>query len=176
MCKLCDGATEEEVRDELHAIVQRYGWAVQGVETEAGGSPFTYTIGLTGLGHPELVIVGVDHRVAGMAINELGERVRHGERFEPGRLGATVLGHSVELVEVDDIHVDEGLIGACFDYYEHYGTSDTEIDVVQVYVPTVLTWADGGGPQPRLDRPDTHVYGFATGRPPRRDRRQARRR
>lgn len=52
----------------------------------ADGPPFTYTIGLFGLDHPELLVFGVDEGVAAVVLNELGERVRAGETLLPGRM------------------------------------------------------------------------------------------
>lgn len=58
--------------------------------TGEGGDPelpaFAYTVGLFGLGHPELVIVGVGGRTAAGVLNELAARVRAGENLLPGQL------------------------------------------------------------------------------------------
>lgn len=43
-----------------------------------------YTIGLFGLGHPELLVLGVDPPTASHLLTTLGERIRSGERLLPG--------------------------------------------------------------------------------------------
>lgn len=50
------------------------------------GPPFAYTIGLFGLGHPELLIFGVDAGTALGVLNELSDRVRRGANLVPGEL------------------------------------------------------------------------------------------
>jgi hypothetical protein len=44
---------------------------------------FAYTIGLFGMGHPELVVTGVDLQTAGGLLNELGDRIRTGAGERP---------------------------------------------------------------------------------------------
>ena len=50
------------------------------------GPPFAYTIGLFGMGHPELLIIGVPPDIAVGVLNVLGTRIRGGENLVPGRL------------------------------------------------------------------------------------------
>lgn len=47
---------------------------------------FAYTIGLFGIGHPELLIVGVDHLTAGAVLNDVAARVRGGADLVPGEI------------------------------------------------------------------------------------------
>lgn len=84
---------QEEAR--LTETIRRHGWAVQYVGGHEcsrpgcdappdDGPPFAYTTGLFGLGHPELLIVGVDPETARGVLNTLGERIRNGETLMPG--------------------------------------------------------------------------------------------
>ncbi|GAA1831948.1 DUF4262 domain-containing protein [Luedemannella flava] len=79
------------------AVVRRYGWFVQYVlgdtcsSTTCGcsrtGVPaYAYSIGLFGLGHPELVVFGLPPDTAGGVINALGRRVRAGGILIPGEV------------------------------------------------------------------------------------------
>lgn len=78
------------------AMVRRFGWFLQyvlgsRVEPEDSreaedGPPFGYTVGLFGLDHPELLILGVEQETAAGVLNTLGERVRGGEALLPGQL------------------------------------------------------------------------------------------
>lgn len=77
-------------------LVRRNGWAIQYI---GGGScskpgcdggdddepPFAYTIGLFGLGHPELLILGAPPQTAAGVLNSLGARIRDGEPLLPGQ-------------------------------------------------------------------------------------------
>ncbi len=79
------------------ATIRRYGWLIQYVSsdgcsvpqcdcTQSDDPPFAYTIGLFGLSHPELLIVGVSQGTAAAVLNNLGERIRAGETILPGQL------------------------------------------------------------------------------------------
>lgn len=79
----------------MASIIRRHGWAIQyvGVSQCGGpgcdcpavdGPPFAYTVGLFGMGHPELLIFGVDPTTASEVLNDLGRRVRQGEALLPG--------------------------------------------------------------------------------------------
>jgi len=46
---------------------------------------FTYTVGLFGLGHPELLLFSRPPVQAGRILDELADRVRAGENLLPGR-------------------------------------------------------------------------------------------
>ncbi len=81
----------------VSAIIRRYGWFIQYVGGEecghpdcgaepGDGPPFAYTIGLFGLGHPELLIIGVPSGTAHGVLNDLGERIRGGANLVAGEL------------------------------------------------------------------------------------------
>lgn len=68
--------------------IRRHGQFVQYVTGDVGDVPpsFAYTVGLYGLGHPELVVLSVDPETACGLLNHLGERIRAGENLVPGQL------------------------------------------------------------------------------------------
>jgi len=67
-------------------IVRRHGWALQYVGGEEESPPFAYTIGLFGLGHPELVVFGLDYSSAAGLLNGLGAKVRENEDILAGQI------------------------------------------------------------------------------------------
>lgn len=66
--------------------IRRNGVYIQYV----GGDPthqetsFAYTVGLFGIAHPELAVVGLDPDTSGALLNEVSRRVRDGEKLVPG--------------------------------------------------------------------------------------------
>jgi Domain of unknown function (DUF4262) len=77
-------------------IVRRFGWFIQYVggdscdmpgcdgSSDSTEPPFAYTVGLFGLGHAELLVVGVSPGDAAGILNTLGRRIRDGETLLPG--------------------------------------------------------------------------------------------
>jgi hypothetical protein len=53
---------------------------------ESDEPPFGYTVGLFGVGHPELVVVGVDHESACAMLNAAADLVFDGRDLVPGEL------------------------------------------------------------------------------------------
>lgn len=67
-------------------VVDKYGWTVQWVASSfhAGTSAFAYTVGLHGLGHPELLIAALTPDASKAVLNQLGRLVRDGRKLQPG--------------------------------------------------------------------------------------------
>nr|WP_256871665.1 DUF4262 domain-containing protein [Paenarthrobacter nitroguajacolicus] len=66
-------------------MIDKHGWAVRhvGAGHEAA---FSYTVGLTAVGHPEIVMEGLPFEVAQAFLNLMGEEVKAGRRFTPGSI------------------------------------------------------------------------------------------
>jgi hypothetical protein len=79
-------------------MVRKHGWFIQYVggslcdrpgccdDDDDDGPAFAYTIGLFGLRHPELLILGVSPQTAAGVLNDLGQRVKAGQTLLPGSL------------------------------------------------------------------------------------------
>ena len=66
--------------------VNVHGWHVVNVPPESETPGWLFTIGLHhNFSHPELVIFGLDRDVAHSVLNNLGEGIRNGQRYEAGR-------------------------------------------------------------------------------------------
>jgi len=71
----------------LARVIRRHRWAVQYVGSEDDDEPsFGYTIGLFGLGHPELVVVGLGMEAAHGVLQRVAEDVATGRDLVPGEL------------------------------------------------------------------------------------------
>jgi hypothetical protein len=69
-------------------LIRTHGQFIQGVLGGQGKVPpaFAYTVGLHGVGHPELVVLSLATGTAAGLLNELGARIRSGESLEAGQL------------------------------------------------------------------------------------------
>lgn len=77
--------------EEVQRLIRTHGWAVQWVEgdpkrgkEDPEGAPFAYTVGLTDLGHPEIVLSNVSPELGSQLLNHLGKLVRNGRFFLHG--------------------------------------------------------------------------------------------
>ncbi|SOC46479.1 protein of unknown function [Blastococcus aggregatus] len=90
---------QEDAR--LAQLIRRHGWAVQYVSADEEEEPsFAYTVGLFGLGHPELVVVGVGYDTACGLLNRVGDMVLDGRDLVAGEVIRDDDGVPVLAVEV----------------------------------------------------------------------------
>jgi Domain of unknown function (DUF4262) len=64
--------------------IRTHGWALQPVPGDEDGPPYLYTVGLSGFGHPELILFATAPAVAATVLNDLGELVRLGRGLAAG--------------------------------------------------------------------------------------------
>jgi hypothetical protein len=62
-----------------------HGWHIVGVDADEGGPAFAFSVGLLyTLGHPEIMIMGLKHPISGCLINNMGDAIRSGMKFDAG--------------------------------------------------------------------------------------------
>jgi hypothetical protein len=93
---------EDYVRRQTELIRTR-GWAVTIVlpTEDPQGTPFAYTVGLTALGRPELIIAGIDPEISAELLDDLAQRVYdQAPRFTHGqRISDLLAGYDAVIVE-----------------------------------------------------------------------------
>lgn len=159
--------------DQLTAdTVRRYGWRIIYVLAEGGSGPdcaagcpcqqagtgptsgpaFAYTVGLFGLGHPELLIFDVSPEVAGRVLNELGREVRAGANLLPRRV--IELSSWDRRVVTEQVPIPGAIVYAANSFYRKIG--DESVPVLQLSYddltgrfPWEAGYDDRAGEQPR---------------------------
>jgi hypothetical protein len=125
---------QEDTR--LAQLIRAHRYAVQfvGAGEEDDEPAFAYTIGLFGLGHPELVVVGLDHREAHDLLGRAAALVAGGRDLVAGE----VLGwNDGEPVVVEELPNPGEVVLGANRYYQR---------PAEVSVPAYqLTWAHPGG-------------------------------
>ena len=104
MCRLCEGATWDDVIADARLQIAVNGYMLFGV-TGDDHYPWVYTAGLIDSGHPELIIASVSTETSAEILNVLAKSVIEGDRFEVGEhIGATA--RLVRIGAVDDVQYD----------------------------------------------------------------------
>jgi hypothetical protein len=91
---------QEDAR--LAQLIRTHRFAVQYVCSgdEADEPEFGYTVGLFGLGHPELVVVGLDHDMSHGLLSRVARMVVDGRNLVPGEVIQDEDGQDILAVEV----------------------------------------------------------------------------
>ena len=92
--------------------IDRYGWFAQAVLGDRAHPPYTYTAGLTRVGHPEIVVVGMEMRAAYGVLERIVEPVLAGHSFVDARQVEQACGCATRFVAVTPGAIDLG-VAAC---------------------------------------------------------------
>ena len=163
---MCEGASLDEVLFGIHHKVTTRGWALQAVGGDPpDGADWVYTIGLSGFDHPELLVVGEGVvKVAGVVLNDLGERIRAGDRFDVGDEVPFPSG-PVTFGLVHSAHIARGLVAMWPNYYGRVGGELPPVEFLQVVLPDIECSCGRVHGTPLLSDPSVRV-GRASRRQP----------
>ena len=102
MCWMCDhpGSSRADYLDFMRDIMDRCGWAVQGVERDGPHPPWAYTVGLTRLGRPELVVTGMSLHRATHLLNDMAAHALHADNPKLGERVELTGGPVIQMVQV----------------------------------------------------------------------------
>lgn len=102
MCWMCDhpGSSRADYLDHMRDIMDRCGWAVQGIERDGPHPPWAYTVGLTRLGRPELVATGMSLHRATHLLNDMAAHALHADNPKPGERVELTGGPVIQMVKV----------------------------------------------------------------------------
>jgi hypothetical protein len=114
-----------------HRFAVQYVWS--GDEPDEPG--FGYTVGLFGLGHPELVVTGLDHHVSHGLLNRVARMVVDGRNLVPGEVIQDDTGQDIVTVEV--LPNPAEVLFSANRFYER--PDEFSVPAFQ------LTWADAAG-------------------------------
>lgn len=160
--KHCDNVNEYEKK--FLRIIVEFGWHVTNVAPLAGqeGDLWSYSTGLFyHFQHPEVLIFNEPTDLRWSMINSIGERVRQGEKFEPGRGYADIVGggHYVQFRPVDVSHYKDWVNSAIW----FYDNDSVSFPLLQCFYPDMngkFPWEPGCeqwaiDQQPQLWKPKT---------------------
>jgi hypothetical protein len=145
-------------------IIDEFGWHVTSVAPLVGeeGDLWSYSTGLFyHYQHPEIIIFNESYDLRHSMINAIGERARHGEKFQPGRSYADIIGggYYVQFRPVDVSHYRDWVNSSIW----FYDGDPSSFPLLQCFYPDMndkFPWEDGCeqwavDQQPRLFKPKT---------------------
>src|SRR5258706_12000334 len=94
----------EALLDKVRDDIDRVGWSGIGVfPDEPGGTQYTYTVGLTEVEHPELIMYGLDNVLTHHLLWSAFDLIKEGERFtdESKRYSGVLEGFDVMVRAVE---------------------------------------------------------------------------
>lgn len=102
MCWLCDhpDATWDDYLDLVREKIARFGWATQHVERAGIHPPWSYTVGLTDLDEPELVVTGLPMERASALLHRVVGHTPYHAIPEPGEQVELPGGPLIQIIEV----------------------------------------------------------------------------
>lgn len=110
MCWVCDHpeATRQDRLEYVRELLEAYCWIVIGVRRERYRPPYSYTVGLTDHGKPELVLTGLPQHPAADLLNDAAARALQADVPSPGESMPLAAGPLVEVVQVAEpsVHLD----------------------------------------------------------------------
>jgi hypothetical protein len=170
MCNLCDGTSFEDQRRSLQQRFHEMGWTSVFVEPDERSLGYGYTIGMTRVGHPELVLVDEPPEVVARVFETLAPQILAGRTLEAGtRL--ELLGRSWSVLPIHRSQVRAGLLAWWPDVFPHC-SCHSEPAAVQLIDDEVRASADDEGTR-RLDQPARPAGGRAGTRAERRRQERA---
>jgi hypothetical protein len=128
--------------------IARVGWHLMGVDRDANGPSFVYSIGLqVTFGHPEVIMFGLDVELMADVINTIGREIRTGRTFtEPVLYTGLIERYACKTAPVSPrFHQD--YFGFALWHRHHIGKHGT-LEAIQCF------WPDKAGLFP--DEPDCH--------------------
>jgi len=127
-------------------IIDEHGWHVMNVvpRAEDAGHAWSYSTGLFyHYKHPEIIIFNEPTDLRHSMINSIGNRVKAGEKFEPGKGYADIVGNfDVQFRTMHPSHYWDWLNCACW----FYDNDENSFPVLQCFYPDMqgkFPWEPG---------------------------------
>jgi len=104
MCWVCDhpNATRQDHLEYVRGLLEQHCWVVVGVQRDRYRPSYSYTVGLTEHGKPELVVTGLPQQRATDLLNDVAAHLMHADAPAPGEQARLTTGPLIEIVQVSE--------------------------------------------------------------------------
>jgi len=139
--------TEQRILDDII----RFGWHLIMIHADDEGPGFAYPIGMMEtLGHPEIIMFGLEPRLTATVINDIGRQVRDGRNFaELGLFEDLLKNYACKFIRVED-RWRPRYLGYAMWHRRHLGKTGT-LEALQ------CLWPDKAGRFPDEEGCDTEI-------------------
>lgn len=152
----------QKIDQDFLRVIDEHGWQVMSVRPgmdDEDKSSWSYSSGLYyHYQHPEIIVFNEPTDLQASMINAIGDRVKEGEKFEPGKSYSDIIGDfDVQLRPVHFSHYWDWVSFACW----FYDNDETSFPLLQCFYPDMsgkFPWEPGCeqwaiDQQPFLDKP-----------------------
>jgi hypothetical protein len=158
MCRICDGATRDQLNEEAATEIAVNGYMLQGVG-DSEHSPWVYSVGLLDSSfHPELIVPGVSPEVSAPILRKLADAIFAGQGFKPGA-SAVIDGTRLRFGEVHDVQYDLDTFAMWHELWHVDVIDAIELSALQVIFDHTDLCAACRARQIDLSDPDARVGG-----------------
>ena len=145
-------APQNDYEQSIIDNIREYGWHCTSVGGDEDSPAFSYSIGLwESFGHPELVIFGLDTKLAHGMLSKVARAAEAGEPFEQGKSNDRLLeNYSCIFLAVSPQRYEGHVVSACW-YYQN-----EEIPTYQIVWPSLeghFPWHPDASAELRLSQP-----------------------
>jgi len=156
MCRICDGASWEDVLAERELRLAVYGYFMTGVADD-DCDPWIYTVGLLdAIGHPELIVAGAEPEGSAAILTELSERILAGDRFAVGDK-TRAAGDPVWFGRVHPVQYETSTFNQWHETQRAGLLETAELEAIQVILAPNCFCNECGDHQPILSNPAARV-------------------
>jgi len=131
-----------DVDKQVLSDIEQYGLHIVHVLADDKGPGFGFSIGLFhNFKHPEIIFIGLQQELIHSLINDIGEAIKKGKRFDPFTYSPDILeGFECYFIPVDKANYADYL------GYAHWFYKGNDFPVLQCIYPTtkgVYPWQEG---------------------------------
>lgn len=140
-------------------LIAKHGLAVMGIFASPEGPSFTYTIGLTETyDHPEIIVFGIDTRIASIVLNHIAEEIKGGRKFTEGDVTDDFANYPVAFKSITTGQA-AGYVHQSTFHYEGAPKQPTYLQLVLTDVAGKFPWDQGYAES--MKRSQTELWNIA---------------
>jgi len=134
---------EDDYDRKLLSDLETHGWSAIAIDPDDEGPPYVFTVGFYySYGHPEVVIMGMEHQVAHQFLQVMALEIQEGKRYEDGHADTELASLPMAFRSVALEHY-RGYLGYCLWFYQNLPDPFPTVQLVWPDRAGKFPWDDG---------------------------------